>query len=357
MSVPVPMSVPMSAAGLKGPVAIAGAGSIGCFIGAVLAAAGHKVILLGRPRVLDAIRKTGLVASDFAGFSCTIQAEALTLSHDPSCLSEAAMVLVTVKSGSTAAIAQDIARHAPVAAPVISLQNGLDNAATLRAALPQRDVRAAMVPFNVVPNGKNGSAAWHRATSGDIVIQSGPGDLASFLGAPGLDVVESNDIVAVQWGKLLLNLNNAINALSGLTLLEQLKSRDWRRLMADQMAEALAVLKAAQIPVTSTTPLPAWMGPHVLRLPTPLFARVAAQMLTIDPMARTSMAYDLAAGRKTEIDSLQGEILTLAARHGMIAPLAQQISNQIALATDTGVTAPRLQPADLRPPQRRYVSP
>ena len=255
------------------------------------------------------------------------------------------------------AIAQDIAQHAPVAAPVISLQNGLNNVDTLRAALPQRDVRAAMVPFNVVPNGKDGSAAWHRATSGDIVIQSGPGDLGSFLSAPGLGVVESDDIVAVQWGKLLLNLNNAINALSGLTLLEQLKSRDWRCLMADQMAEALAVLKAAQIRVTSTTPLPAWMGPHVLRLPTPLFTRVAAQMLTIDPMARTSMAYDLAAGRKTEIDSLQGEILTLAARHGMIAPLAQQISNQIALATDTGITAPRLRPADLRPPQRRYVSP
>ena len=97
--------------------------------------------------------------------------------------------------------------------------------------------------------------------------------------------------------------------------------RDWRRLMADQMAEALAVLKAADIPAASTTPLPVWMTPHILRLPTPLFTRIAAKMLTIDPSARTSMAYDVMEGRPTEIDSLQGEIIRLGKTRNTPTPI------------------------------------
>lgn len=327
-------------------IVIAGAGSIGCFAGALLAAAGHSVTLLGRDRILSAIRRDGLEATDFTGLHVRVEAKGLMLSADPACLHEAEIVLVTVKSPATASIARDIAAHAPVSAPVISLQNGMDNAEQLRDQLPGRDLRAAMVPFNVVPTGP---ARFHRATSGDIVIANGPGALARRLSVPGLTVRETQDITAVQWGKLLLNLNNAINALSGLTLQQQLRDLQWRRLMADQMAEALRVLKAAGITVASTTPLPAWMGPHILRLPTPLFTRIAAQMLVIDPSARTSMAYDVAAGRATEIDSLQGAILELAAQHGLAAPINQAVADRIRAVTAHGETAPNVRPEDLRP--------
>lgn len=56
-----------------------------------------------------------------------------------------------------------------------------------------------------------------------------------------------DNIEAVQWGKLLINLGNAINALSDLPLLTQLQDRAWRQLMADQMAEALRILSTAGI--------------------------------------------------------------------------------------------------------------
>lgn len=110
---------------------------------------------------------------------------------------------------------------------------------------------------------------------GDIVIAAGPGELATKLSVPNLPVRDSENIEAVQWGKLLVNFNNALNALSGLPIQQQLTDRNWRRLMADQMTDALAELKAAQIPVRSTTPLSAWMTLHILRLPTPLCSRVA----------------------------------------------------------------------------------
>jgi 2-dehydropantoate 2-reductase len=229
---------------------------------------------------------------------------------------------------------------------VISLQNGLEGCEILRDGLPGWDVRAAMVPFNVVPLGPG---QYHRASSGDIIIQAGPGGLGDLLTAPDFRVIEIEEIASYQWGKLLINLGNALNALSGLTLQDQLTRRDWRRLMADQMAEALAVLKSAGITATSTTPLPVWTLPHVLRLPTPLFTRIAARMLTIDPTARSSMSYDLAQHRLTEIDSLQGTILKLGLDHGIATPICTHVAHAIRTAEANKQATPGLGPSQLRP--------
>ncbi|GAA6158654.1 2-dehydropantoate 2-reductase [Ruegeria sp. HU-ET01832] len=314
-------------------IVIAGAGSIGCYCGALLSQGGHDVTLLGRARVFAPIKDRGLTVTDFSSLQQHVSD--LTLSEVPDCLADAEAVIVTVKTPATAEMAALIARYAPSSAPILSWQNGMENIRTLRAALPGRDVRAGMVPFNVVPTDPG---SFHRATSGEIMIESGASALGQKLSSPNLPVIESDQIEAVQWGKLLINLNNALNALSGLTLKDQLLDREWRKLMADQMAEAHAVLKSAGLSVASTTPLPAWMTPFILRLPTPLFSRIAARMLTIDPSARTSMAYDLMDGRPTEIDSLQGEIIRLAAVQGRAAPICQKVRDLIEGRPTTSMT-------------------
>lgn len=326
-------------------IVIAGAGSIGCFIGGLLAAAGHDVTLLGRARVLSGITQNGLTLTDFTGLSQTVSSADLKLSEDPEILAKADYVLVTVKSGASAEMADLIAQYAPATAPVLSLQNGIENADTLRAHLPGRDVRAGMVPFNVVPMEQG---RFHRATSGDIMIGTGPGDVAGVLSSAHLLISEVEDISAIQWGKVMLNLNNALNALSGLTLQEMLTNRDWRRLMADQMAEALTVLRAAGIAVKSTTPVPAGVVPHILRLPTPLFRKIAAQMLTIDPTARASMAYDLMQNRPTEIDALQGTIIRLGATHNIATPINTGIAALIRQAERDGKGLPSLSAQTVR---------
>jgi len=315
-------------------ITIAGAGSIGCFTGGLLAAAGLPVTLLARDRIIGEITNNGLTLTDYTGLAKTLPADALTLTTSPGCLATAGLILVTVKTAATAGIAADIARHARSQIPVVSLQNGLDAVETLRAALPGHDVRAAMVPFNVVPESPG---HYHRASSGDIVIGAGPGHIAAALSVPGLPISEHRDITALQWGKLLINLNNALNALSGLPVQKMLLSRDWRYLMADQMAEALQVLRAAGIHARSTTPLPAALIPPVLRLPTWAFSRIAAQMLTIDPVARTSMAYDLQNRRPTEIDSLQGRIIALGKTHAIPTPICTRVAQEITRATQPGL--------------------
>ena len=129
-------------------IAIAGAGSIGCFVGGMLAAGGRRVALLARSRVIGEIEANGLRPTSFEGFDRTIAANRLAMSEDPSILGDAGVVLVAVKSADTAAMADVIARHAPSDAVIVSLQNGVGNTAVLRNRLP----------------GGACSAAWCRST-------------------------------------------------------------------------------------------------------------------------------------------------------------------------------------------------
>jgi 2-dehydropantoate 2-reductase len=330
---------------LDRPIAVAGAGSIGCFVGGMYAAAGRRVALLARPRVIAEIERNGLRQTSFEGLDRTIPSNRLMLSDYPSIFSDAGTVLVTVKSTDTAAIADAIANHAPADAVIVSLQNGVGNASILRERLPGRRVLAGMVPFNVVARGEG---RFHRATSGDIVIEQDDADTAARLSVPGLRMRPSRNIAGVQWGKLLLNLNNALNALADLPLRQQLAQRSWRMLFADQMAEGLAAIRAEGIKPVSPTPIPAGLTPHLLRLPDAVFGTLLGSTMKIDPEARSSMWEDLQRGRRTEIDYLQGVIIAVADRHGLQVPLSRRIVALIRNAEAAGKGPPKLTPEQIR---------
>ncbi|MDF3415766.1 2-dehydropantoate 2-reductase [Sulfitobacter sp. M57] len=335
-------------------IVVAGAGSIGCFVGGLLAAAGCNVTLLARPRIAAEIRAHGLTLTDLDGMAVRVGADEIGVRTEPSALATADVVLVTVKSRDTEAIGALIDTHAGRAAQVVSLQNGVTNAPELCRLLAALDVRAGMVPFNVVPMGQG---CYHRAVAGDIVIEAGAGDLASVLSVPGLVCTESREIENVQWGKFLMNLNNALNALSGMPIQAQLKNRDWRRLMADQWSEALRVIQRHGIRPMSSTPVPVSMIPWVLRLPTGVFTRVAAAMLRIDPQARTSMSYDLMEGRATEIDALQGVVVRMGQTLGIATPINAMVWDVMCAAELAGEGLPDLTPQALRRELATIVAP
>jgi len=328
---------------VRGPVVVAGAGSIGCFVGGLLADAGFKVTLLARQRIIADIAAHGLHLTSIEGLDRQLPPRSVGATDDPAAMRDAASILVAVKSTDTAAMADLIARHAPLDATIVSLQNGVDNVPLLRERLSDRKVLAGMVAFNVVTMG---GGRYHRATSGDLIIEQDASGTASQLNVPGLAVNTSGNMPGVQWGKLLLNLNNAINALSGLPLRDQLSQRAWRAILAAQVAEALSVTKAAGI-VPVTSPLPAPLLPIVLRLPDTVFRIIAGRMLKIDPQARSSMWEDLQQGRRTEIDYLQGAIVRIAAQHGQRAPLSERIIELVRSAEELKRGSPRLQPAQI----------
>jgi 2-dehydropantoate 2-reductase len=328
------------------PIGVAGAGSIGCFVGGMLVAGGRRVALLARPRVIGEIEANGLRLTSFEGLDRQLAANTLTLSEDPRVFSEAGVVLVTVKSADTAEIADVIAKNAPADAVIVSLQNGVGNVSVLRARLPGRRVLAGMVPFNVIARGPG---QFHRATSGDIVIERDDAGTADALSVPGLQMRSTSNIAGVQWGKLLVNLNNALNALADLPLRQQLAQRAWRRLFADQMAEGLAAIRAEGIKPVSSTPIPASWTPYLLRLPDAIFEALLGRTMKIDPEARSSMWEDLQRGRLTEIDYLQGVITEIADRHGLQVPLSRRIVALVNSAEAAGNGSPGLTPEQIRP--------
>ncbi|WP_298211802.1 2-dehydropantoate 2-reductase [Acidovorax sp.] len=300
---------------------VVGAGAIGCYVGGRLAAQGNPVCLVGRPRVLASIAQEGLRVTDLDGFDQQVPPSALQLAATLAEveLPPGSVVLLCVKSGATEAAARELAAVCASGTPVISLQNGVDNVARVAALAPDLNVLAGMVPYNVVLRG----AHVHRATAGHLQLQRDAVTerIAPLLDAAGLATVLPADMRAVQWGKLLLNLNNPVNALSDLPLRQELLDRDYRRVFAALQSEALCVMARAGITPAKVTAVSPTLMPHVLRLPNWLFMRLAKRMLQIDAQARSSMWDDLEAGRVTEIDALSGAVVRLAQQHTMAAPL------------------------------------
>jgi 2-dehydropantoate 2-reductase len=144
---------------------------------------------------------------------------------------------------------------------------------------------------------------------------------------------------------LLINLNNAVNALSGRTLIEELKRRDYRRVFAASINEGLELLKRAEIEPATVGPISPTMLPRIIDSPDWLFNRFFLRKWKIDAKARSSMADDLAARRKTEICYLNGELVRLAERLQRAAPVNRAI---VELVRKAEAGAEPLPPAALR---------
>jgi 2-dehydropantoate 2-reductase len=325
--------------GYAGPrmtrIAIYGAGSIGCYVGGRLAATGSDVVFVGRERLGRELQTHGLHLTDWEGAALAVVPDAVRYATTPAAVADAELVLVTVKSAATDDAGRELAPVLPASAVVVSFQNGLHNGGRLREHLPEHVVLTGMVQFNVV---NHGTGRFHHGSEGRLEVERHP-RLDAYLSAfarAGLPLVVHERMLPVQWAKLVLNLNNPINALSNLPLKTQLSERAYRRCVALVQTEALALLAAAGITPAKLTLLPpAWI-PWVLRLPDAVFTRLAGKMLAIDPQARSSMWEDLEAGRRTEVDYLNGEIVRLAERLGRTAPVNARLVALVRAAESGG---------------------
>ena len=303
-------------------IAVYGAGGIGCYVGGRLAATGTPVTFVGRPRMAAELAANGLRLTDYLGADLRVQD--VRFETTPSGAAGADLVLVTVKSAATEGAAAELAGVLKPGAVVVSFQNGIRNGELLRSRLTEQVVITGMVPFNVL---NRGAGVFHQGTEGALDIQRDAA-LTPYLSAferAGLPLTQHDDILPVQWAKLLLNLNNPINALSNLPLRDELSQRSYRRCLAAAQAETLEILDAAGIRPAQLLAIPMHRFPTVLRLPVFLFRRLASKVLAVDPLARTSMWEDLEAGRPTEIDYLNGEVVRLARSLGRTAPVNERL--------------------------------
>ena len=301
-------------------IAIFGAGSIGCYLGGQLVHAGADVSFIGRQRFKSEIENNGLILTHFERDEISLLPDQITFSLDPKDISAADIILLTTKSQDTAKAAQAIKTYAHKNAIIISFQNGVRNPELLREILAQK-VLGAVVPFNVT--GK-GPGRFHCGTEGDLTVQAinDPRlkSLQSLFVKAGQGLVISDKILDVQWGKLLVNLNNAFNTLTGGTLREGLLQRDYRRALALVVEEGLGVAQGAGIEPAAFGKADAAKMIKVLRLPNVIYKIIMNKIVKIDAAARSSMLDDLEMGRVSEVNYLQGEIVRLADKTGQAAP-------------------------------------
>lgn len=306
-------------------VAILGAGSVGCFIGGAWAAAGVPVTFIGRPRLAGDIEQNGLTLTDYDGWEAHLTPEHVDYHCSAETLKEAQVIAVTVKSGDTAAAAGQIAEHGTPGALVISFQNGISNVDVLEQALRGRfEIARGMVPYNVAYLGEG---RFHKGVAGDLFVERRDDlrQLADATSGGPAALHFRDDMLGLAWGKLLINLNNAVNALSGKTLRDELSQRDYRRVFAASMREGLDLLRRAGIEPATVGPISARTLPRIIDMPDWLFNSLFMKRWKIDARARSSMADDLAAGRKTEVDYLNGELVGLADRLQQPAPVSRAI--------------------------------
>jgi len=264
---------------------------------------------------------------------------------DAEALADADVIALCVKSGATAEAAQQIAQFARNGAIVISFQNGISNVEVLERELGDRfTIVRGMVPYNVAYLGEG---RFHKGVAGHLYAdhRKEMRELAQGIGRSPASLMLSNEMLGIAWGKLLINLNNAVSALSGKTLLEELRERDYRRVFAGSMREGLRLLGKAGIEPAKVGAVGPRLLPWVISAPDWLFNNLFMKAWKIDAKARSSMADDLAAGRTTEVDYINGELVGLAERLGVDAPINRRI---VELMRKAEAGAPPWPPAKLR---------
>ncbi len=294
--------------------AVVGAGAVGSFYGAMLARAGHRVTLIGRPPHVRAIESHGL-RLQMAGRTETIAVHAST---DLSAVRDADLVLVCVKSTDTESVARQIAPCLAADAIVLSLQNGVDNAATIARHTRQPVVPAVVYVATALPEpglvshfgrGDLVIGPLDARAAQDAVLQQRMQDVVTLFATAGVAVRISPAVMVELWSKLMVNC--AYNAISALA-----------QMPYGRMA-ALPAIRDVQHAVVREVVAVAQADGQALALEPALQAmeRIADAM----PAQLSSTAQDLARGKPTEIDHLNGYVVRRGAELGIATPVNQTL--------------------------------
>ena len=279
-------------------VAVMGAGAVGCYYGGMLARAGHQVTLITRPAHVAAIVRDGL-RLETQSFDEQVH---LAASSDASAVQRAQLVLLCVKSTDTEAAGAQMLPYLAPDALVLTLQNGVDNADRLRGVLPQHSVAATVV---YVATEMAGMGHVKHNGRGELVIEPSPASAAIALAllAAGVPTEVSDNVRGALWLKLILNCAyNAVSAISQLPYGKTSVGEGVQDIMRDVVAECLAVAQADGVQVAGDVDAA---------------VRLIAQTM---PNQFSSTAQDLASGKRSEIDYLNGFVVRRGAALGIATP-------------------------------------
>jgi 2-dehydropantoate 2-reductase len=278
-------------------VAVIGAGAVGCYYGGLLLRAGHDVTFIGRQPHVDAINAHGLLL-DTKTFKRHLPAKAAT---DATALASPDLVLVCVKSADTEQAGRALAGRLRPETSILSLQNGVDNALRLQSVTGHAVISAVVY----VGSEMAGPGHIRHHGGGDLAIGASAASeaLAQTLEAAGIHTTISDDIEVTLWSKLVINCAfNALSAVADISYGPMLEVEGARDVVTRAVQEAIAVAQACGV-----------------ALPDDLLAKIL-NIPTMMPQQKSSTAQDLARGKPSEIDFLNGHVVRKGAELGIPTP-------------------------------------
>ncbi|MBC3764720.1 2-dehydropantoate 2-reductase [Neptunicella marina] len=340
-----------------------GAGLIGTYIGCMLNEMGCRVSLIGRQLWLEQFDST---------FSLTDYQQHQLLTALPNWqdlagkqvsnkeLKKADIVWLTVKCTGLESALHELIPFVHPDTTIVACQNGLGSDVLIQQFFPANKLLKAIVGFNVVKT----DSGLHKSTEGDLYLETGDKregeQLASLFNHPLFLAKSIDNIEAMQWAKLQLNLANAVNAVADIPVKQMLLQRPYRQIIAQLMRELLAVTNEKQLTLPQLTRVKASWLPGILSLPDWLFKRVANQMLQIDEDAYTSMWWDIKNNKRTEIDFLNSQLVKQAELVDIATPVNRRLVKLVrdieAGITENGIGAASLHNMLLSPVNNRSQS-
>ena len=316
-------------------IAIIGAGAVGSALGALLHRAGENVVLIARPEHTAAIRQHGLrVDGDTGDFIAPVEASE-TLNFRPD------LVLLTVKTQDVVAAVKANQTFLN-GVPIVTFQNGVRSDDLVAGILPQEQVLSAVVLMHVTYLLPGKVTVVYR---GQLMLGRPFGPRGSRLEGvahilnQAVPTRVTDNIQGAHWLKLIVNLNNALPAITNFRLSEVYANTFLRNLAVGLMREGLRVVDRAKIRLEPLPDVSIGLTRLINWMPLGVAGRIAAakvrRLTTVWPLWGSTLQ-SIQRGRPTEIDYLNGEIVELGKRCGEATPLNSKIVELVHQVEHTG---------------------
>ena len=303
--------------------AVIGPGAIGSIIYYILEDK-RDAILITKPYQLKILKEKGLKIKEFNKTVRTIRNVNVTSSFPK--LKEVDVIFLCVKSTDTREVAEKIKGNVKKSALIISLQNGVRNTDILSKITGITSI-PGVVTFNATLN-EIGEVLL--TMKGNIYLQNNKefeyilNDIREIFNSSSIKIKLVDDITSLAWSKLVINLQNAITAITGQTIRQSLIDPISRKIIYHTLEEGIKVVEKKGVKLGFSFVLNPKLLLFLLRLPT-FFIRFGVRLMRIESDAKSSMLQSILRGKQTEVEFLNGEIDKLARNMGLRAPINKKL--------------------------------
>ena len=292
-------------------IAVVGAGGVGGYYGARLAAAGHEVLFVARGRTLEALHRDGLQVESTRG---DVTVHPVTATDDPA--GETAwfggvdVVLLSVKTWQVEDASRSILPLVGPESLVVPLQNGVDAAACAAAVVGQEHVlpgstkvfSEAVAPGRIRHSGGPASITFGEWDGG---LSPRARRLGEILDVPGITVDLVSDVWSALWAKFLFIVPfGSVGAVTQMPVGVLRAQTETREMLQQAMREIETLAEARGV-----------------SLPPDVVERTMAFVDAQPAVGTSSMQRDIAAGRPSELEAWTGAVVRLGLEAGVATPL------------------------------------